>query len=58
MSPVALVATRTGENTMSFWNIVELVILLSSLVLLVIGFNKNNRKILLVAWVCLFVAFT
>jgi hypothetical protein len=41
---------------MSFLDIVELAAALLSAVLLVIGFQKNDRKILLAAWVCLLIA--
>jgi hypothetical protein len=41
---------------MVFSEIVELAAALLSAVLLVIGFQKNDRKILLAAWVCLLIA--
>ncbi len=41
---------------MGLWSIVQVVAALSSVVLLVIGFRKNDRKILLAAWICLLIS--
>ena len=41
---------------MGFWSIVQSVAGLASVVLVVIGFRKNDRKVLLAAWICLFIA--
>jgi len=41
---------------MSFGDIVEIAATLLSVVLLVVGFRKDDRKILLAAWICLFIA--
>jgi hypothetical protein len=45
------------EIAVSFLWVASTAIGLASLVLLVIGFQKNNRKILLAAWICLLLAF-
>jgi hypothetical protein len=42
---------------MTIWEIVQTVAAISSVALLVIGFRKNDRKMLLASWICLGVAF-
>lgn len=37
--------------------IFELLLFLSSMILLAVGYRKDDRRILLAAWICLLVAF-
>ena len=41
---------------MTIWEVVQTVAALSSVALLVIGFRKNDRKMLLASWICLGIA--
>lgn len=41
---------------MALSEILEIIVGVTSVVLLIVGFRKNDRRLMLIAWICLLVA--